>query len=229
MLKLDTLSKYNFWSRIDGTLYGIRAFHPRSGRLTFAYGGKTFQHPWTKRIDQHLWGRGTSEPAKPWAHTVPGWRPNGRVEEVIAAGGVFVIFQGRVSPFGLWWREILFAIWLRLPLYNNQHNLHNPRRLSNYAVYGQRFPARYRLGRVVQTALAAFMALGALAFVASGGISWLTNHGGELGAGFVLACLAAVLCKHRKPRRRRRNHGRRKYSRRRGKYNRRQHMSRLWR
>lgn len=122
---------WNFWSRHTGALYGVRGTHPRWGRVVFVYGGKTFQRPWTARIEQHLWGGGRySSVPKPWADTVLGWRPNGTVEECIAAGGVFLIMEPRkISPMGLWWREIVFAIWLRLPLYNVQWNLHNPRRV----------------------------------------------------------------------------------------------------
>src|ERR671939_337545 len=104
------LSSWNFWSRYNGALYGIRAYHPTTGQVITAYTGKTFQ-PWKTRIRQHLWGdaRYGNKP-KPFADTVLGWRPNGTVEEVIAAGGAFLIQRQRpISPMGLWYREIVFA------------------------------------------------------------------------------------------------------------------------
>ncbi|MGH3783973.1 MAG: hypothetical protein ACRDRO_25995, partial [Pseudonocardiaceae bacterium] len=129
---------YCFWRKYYGSLYGLRVYHPTTGRLVFGYGGKTFQ-TWTTRIEQHLWGGGRyGSVPKPFADTVPGWRPNGTVEEVIAAGGAFRIYQGRVSPWGLWWREILFAIWLRAPLYNHMLNQANPRRIPISVQYRQR-------------------------------------------------------------------------------------------
>lgn len=111
-------------------LYLIRASHPRTGRTIRAYVGKTTQRPWTKRIDQHLWGRGKYDnPAQPWADTVLGYSPDGTVRDVIAAGGVRVIREGWWSPFGLWWREIL-AIWLLRPRYNYQWNRANRHRIT---------------------------------------------------------------------------------------------------
>lgn len=133
------LKWYNFWSRYDGMLYGWRAYHPTTGRLVFVYGGKTFQR-FETRISQHAWGGGRyDDKPKPWADTVPGWRPNGTPKEIIAAGGVFPILGPRkISPWGLWWREIVFAIWLRRPLYNHMWNLGNPRRITISEQYRQR-------------------------------------------------------------------------------------------
>jgi hypothetical protein len=153
------LSKWNFWSRYDGILYGFRVFHPTTGRLVFGYGGKSFQR-WETRIRQHLWGGGRyNDVPKPWADLVPGWRPGGTVEEVIAAGGAFLIYQGRVSPWGLWWREVVFAIWLRRPYMNECWNKANPRRIPISVQYRQR-EARDRgeaysgAGRITRTHLA---------------------------------------------------------------------------
>lgn len=129
---------YCFWHRYNSSLYGIRVHHPTHGRVVFGYGGKTVQR-WETRIRQHLWGGGRyGSVAKPFADTVPGWRPGGTVEEVIAAGGVFLIWQGRVSPLSVWWREIVFAIWLRRPLYNHVWNLGNPRRIPISVQHRQR-------------------------------------------------------------------------------------------
>lgn len=130
---------YCFWRRYDGLLYGWRAFHPTTGRLVYVYGGKTFQR-FETRIRQHMWGGGRYDSVpKPWADTVPGWRPNGTPEEIIAAGGVFLIRKpGLISPFNLWWQEIVFAIWLRRPYYNDKWNRANHRRIPISVQYRQR-------------------------------------------------------------------------------------------
>lgn len=151
---------YCFWHRYQGLLYGWRAYHPTTGRLVYVYGGKTFQR-FEARIRQHMWGdpRYGSVP-KPWADTVPGWRPNGTPAEIIAAGGVFLIRKpGLISPFSLWWQEIVFAIWLRRPYYNECWNKANPRRIPISVQYRQR-EARDRgeafsgVGRISRTHLA---------------------------------------------------------------------------
>lgn len=145
------LKSWNFWTRITGTVYGIRAHHPRTGQLTFAYGGKTMQVPWTKRIEGHLFGT-WDQPPKPWADTVPGWRPAHTarerkqvVREVVAAGGVFVVWQAATVPLVLTWMEILFGIRLRRPLYNSQWNTLNARRITPVEARKQR--ARRDAGR----------------------------------------------------------------------------------
>jgi len=126
-------------------VYLVRGHHPLTGRVKRAYVGKTVQRPWTKRIDQHLWGRGQyHNPPQPWADTVPGWRPNGSVAEVIAAGGVTILWEGRCSPFGLWWREIFFILLLR-PKYNYQWNRANSSRITMTKAKRQR-ESRDRVG-----------------------------------------------------------------------------------
>lgn len=119
---------WNFWTPILGTIYGIYGHHPRTGKFCYVYGGKTMQVPWTKRIRAHLWGTHDT-PAKPWADTVPGWRSGGTVREVVAAGGARPLWQARTVPLVLTLVEILYAIRLRRPLYNDQHNRGNPRRI----------------------------------------------------------------------------------------------------
>lgn len=127
---MTTHSHLNIWDRQPAVLYLIRARHPLTGRTVRAYVGKTTQRPWTKRIDQHLWGRGQyRNPAQPWADTVLGYRSDGSVREVISADGVRILREGRWSPFGLWWREIL-AIWLLRPRYNYQWNRANRHRIT---------------------------------------------------------------------------------------------------
>lgn len=131
-------SHLDIWSRYNGVVYLIRGHHPYTGRTKRAYVGKTVQRPWTKRIDQHLWGRGQyHNPPQPWADTVPGWRPDGSVAEVIAAGAVKILWEGRCSPFGLWWREIFFILLLR-PKYNYQWNRANSSRITKTKARKQR-------------------------------------------------------------------------------------------
>lgn len=145
------MKSWNFWTVVNGTLYGIRGRHPRGWRTVSAYGGKTTRRPWTERLDEHLWGRGRYECVpKPWADTVPGWRPNGTAQEVIDAGGAFVIWQGRTVPLLLSWGEIVFAIWLRRPLYNVQWNQANTRRIKPSVAREQR--AKRDLARGTTTA-----------------------------------------------------------------------------
>jgi hypothetical protein len=145
---------WNFWGRIDGALYLLRGTHPRSGRVIRAYAGKTFQHPWTKRIDQHLWGRGRyGNPAQPWADTILGWTPGGTVDQVIAAGGCRLVWHGRCSPFGLWWREIL-VIWVVRPKYNYQWNRGNRSRIEKYKATDQRAQRDQRRTRVAAATVA---------------------------------------------------------------------------
>jgi hypothetical protein len=120
-----------------------------------AYAGKTFQHPWEKRIDQHLWGRGKyGNPAQPWADTILGWTPGGTVDQVIAAGGCRLVWSGRCSPFGLWWREILM-IWVMRPKYNYQWNRGNRSRIEKYKATAQRTQRDQRDQRVARVAAAA--------------------------------------------------------------------------
>jgi hypothetical protein len=145
-------SHLDVWSRHHGVVYLIRGHHPLTGRVKRAYVGKTIQRPWTKRIDQHLWGRGQYQnPPQPWADTVPGWRPGGSVSEIIAAGGVSILWEGRWSPFGLWWREILLILLLR-PKYNYQWNRANSSRITMTKAKNQRV-SRDKVG-VSFTALA---------------------------------------------------------------------------
>lgn len=133
------LKDWNFWSIVNGTIYGVRTFHPVTGRLVYGYGGKTIQEPWTRRIKQHLWDdEYFNSRAKPWADLVPGWRSDGTVGEVIAAGGAFPLWQGRTVPLILTCLEILFAIRLRFPLYNDKHNHGNPRRIAMSTAIEQR-------------------------------------------------------------------------------------------
>jgi hypothetical protein len=120
-----------------GTIYRIRAYHPITGRLMHrAYFGQTRQVPWDERIEGHLWGT-FDTPAQPWADTVPGWRPNGTVDEVIAAGGATVVCQFRTVRAILTVLEIL-TIRYGLPVYNDQHNRGNPRRIPKWLAVEQR-------------------------------------------------------------------------------------------
>lgn len=130
------LKSWNFWTRIIGTVYCLRAYHPVTGRLVRrAYIGRTMQVPWTKRIEAHLWGTADRLP-QPWADMVPGWRPDGTVDEVTAAGGAAVIVQFRMVPLLLTWLEFWTIVWGR-PMYNVQHN-RNPRRITRAEAVAQR-------------------------------------------------------------------------------------------
>ena len=120
-----------------GTVYRIRAHHPVTGRLMHrAYFGQTRQVPWTKRIEGHLWGTDDTRP-QPWADTVPGWREDGTVDEVIAARGAAVVCRFRTVRAILTVLEIL-TIRYGLPVYNDQHNRGNPRRIPKWKAVEQR-------------------------------------------------------------------------------------------
>lgn len=162
------LRSWNFWTPILGTVYRIRAYHPRTGRLMRrAYVGRTMQVPWTKRIEAHLWGT-ADRPPQPWADTVPGWRPDGTVDEVIAAGGAVVIFQFRMVPLILTSLE-LWAILVCRPVYNDQRNRGNRRRITRAEAAAQRrqrdrgLPARrHRNGLGLRLVGVALLAAGLL-------------------------------------------------------------------
>jgi len=131
------IKSWNFWTPITGTVYRLRAHHPVTGRLMRrAYIGRTMQVPWTRRIEGHLWGT-RDTPAQPWADTVPGWRPNGTVEEVVAAGGAAVIVQFRMVPLILTWLEFA-AIVVGRPKYNVLLNRGNRRRIPKWKAVEQR-------------------------------------------------------------------------------------------
>jgi hypothetical protein len=143
------LKSWNFWTVVDGTLYGYRAHHPDDyllllqgadiqPRRVYAYGGKTIRD-WRARAEEHMWGRGKyHNPAQPWADTVLGWTPNGTVDDLITAGGYFAIWQGRTVPLLLSLGEIFIAIKLKRPMYNHSFNLGNRRRIPIYEAENQR-------------------------------------------------------------------------------------------
>lgn len=144
------LKSWNFWTPITGTLYGWTAYHPDdvllvlqgatiTPRRVYAYGGKTMQVPWTKRISDHAWGSARyGTVAKPWMDTVPGWSPNGTVQDIVDAGGVRIIWQARTVPLVLSIGEYLIAIRCRRPYYNYQGNLGNSCRVPIYRQEDQR-------------------------------------------------------------------------------------------
>jgi hypothetical protein len=109
-----------------------------------AYFGQTRQVPWEKRIKGHLWGT-FDTPPQPWADTVPGWRPNGTVDEVIAAESATVVCQFRTVRAILTALEIL-TIRYGLPVYNDQHNRGNPRRIPKWRAVEQRRERNARRG-----------------------------------------------------------------------------------
>lgn len=138
---MSGLRSWNFWSPINGTLYGYRAWHPDDfllqlqgaairPRVVYAYGGKTTRRDWRARAEEHMWGGGRyGSTQDAWADTVLGWRPDGTVEDVMAAGGYWNIWQGRTVPLLLSIGEVLIAIKMRRPYYNYQHNQRNRRRI----------------------------------------------------------------------------------------------------
>jgi len=120
------LKSWNFWTPIRGTVYRITALNPSTGGRTWrAYFGKTAQDPWTKRIEEHLWG----PDAKDWADTVPGWRPRGNIHEVIAARGARIVVRFWMVPLILTVLERAVIVWGR-PVYNDRDNRRNPRRVT---------------------------------------------------------------------------------------------------
>jgi hypothetical protein len=154
---------------------------------------------------------------------VLGWRPNGTVQDCIDAGGVFLIMRPRlISPFGLWWREIVFAIWLRRPYYNNQWNIANPRRIPHSVAVrqraardrGERWSGENPVGRLVGwwlsirravvLTLSALLLTGVVVLVLLGAVTGTVfdevvyhtrNLVSEVGGGLVLAGFASVaLC-----------------------------------
>jgi hypothetical protein len=219
---LTGLHWWNFWSRLNGTLYGIRAHHPENyNRPIFAYGGKTFQQPWTKRIEEHLWGRHYGNTPHAWVDTVYGYHPNGDVTDVIAAGGAYIIWHGRCSPFGLWWREILM-IWTKRPYYNSIWNTGNRRRIVKSVAVAQRAARDMGLAssgaNVVRRTLSGaylvkwFLLAAVLTLFIPGlpgwdyaapAVGWIVDHRGDLGAFLILAAGARFVTTL-KPRRRRR-------------------------
>lgn len=134
------MKSWNFWTPVQGTLYGIRAYHPDdymlqlqglsvTPRVIYAYGGKTWRR-WESRMNEHLWGGGQyNATPQPFADTVLGWRQDGTLDEVIAAGGVYPIWQGWTVPLLLSVGEVFYAIRIKRPYYNYQWNLGNSRRI----------------------------------------------------------------------------------------------------
>lgn len=138
---MSGLRSWNFWTPVYGTLYGYRAYHPDdfllqlqgydiNPRVIYAYGGKTTRRDWEARVEEHMWGGGQYDTTPdPWADTVLGWRPDGTVAAIMAAGGYWNMWQGRTVPLILSIGEVLIAIKLRRPVYNYQWNLGNRRRI----------------------------------------------------------------------------------------------------
>lgn len=147
---MSGLRSWNFWTPIYGTLYAYRSYHPGDfllmleghpvrPRTIYAYGGKTTRRDWEARLEEHMWGGGPyGATADPWADTVLGWSPDGTVDDIMAAGGYYNIWQGWTVPLFLSIGEVLIAIKLRRPYYNYQWNQTNPRRIPIYEQESQR-------------------------------------------------------------------------------------------
>ena len=143
---------WNFWTRVLGTTYEFTGWHPddmhlppAQRRKIRAYGGKTIQRPWTKRIEEHMWGRHYGNEPKPWRDTIPGWRPNGTAQEIIAAGGVRITWQHWTVPLVLSLVEWFYSIKWRRPYYNDIGNHNNRRRIDKTT---QKVQAALRRGMV---------------------------------------------------------------------------------
>lgn len=122
------------WSRVFGTIYGIKGEHPKKRRTRTVYVGMTAQVPYTKRISQHLYGS-HGNPPKPWADTVPGYTEG--IKRVVTHGGCFVIWQKRCFYGYLKLRESWAFIWWR-PVYNIQENTHRSSHIPKWKAEEQR-------------------------------------------------------------------------------------------
>lgn len=152
------LQWWNFWTVLLCTGYEFRAWHPDDmglpagqRRLIRAYGGRTWQQPWTKRIEEHMWGKHYGNKVKPWRDTVPGWRLDGTVQEIIQAGGVRVMWQFRTVPIIAVWTEWCYSIKWRRPRYNQVGNEGNRKRITPELARAQ---ADLRAGRVPEEPVA---------------------------------------------------------------------------
>jgi hypothetical protein len=123
------------WSRVQGTVYGIRCMdakgrrtlimgHPKSG---VGYVGM-YSGWWRERIRQHLYGGGPHH-CKPklWRVLVDGYDPNAVtlkqqrtvVDEIIRRGNAFIIWQKRRLRWnakqGFYWKHMrTFYWWVKL-------------------------------------------------------------------------------------------------------------------
>lgn len=96
-------------------VYVAWGLHPDTGRVCATYVGKDSCPP--GRANEHMFGGTSRQPhPSPWADTVIHWSAASR---------------GRMTRFGLWWREILWIGLLR-PVHNYQWNKRNPRRIPKY-------------------------------------------------------------------------------------------------
>lgn len=98
-----------------GIVYGIRVIHPTTGQIALGYVGKTRQRLRTRE--------GQHRDEQPWSDTI--------------VGAAFVIAQG------MWTEAQLDAVEQHhirtlLPLYNIDHNLANPRRITPWDAVAQR-------------------------------------------------------------------------------------------
>lgn len=98
-----------WFTRRPGVVYALNV----AGVVWIAYVGKTFQRPWTKRVDDPVRGHRATQP---WGRHIVRSR---------------VLWSGNWTPFGLWWREILLIILL-MPRMNYQWNRHAPWRITKW-------------------------------------------------------------------------------------------------
>ncbi len=96
-------------------VYLAWVLHPVHGRIRAGYVGKDSCPP--GRALEHMNGGTSRQPyPSPWADTVVHWTR---------------LSAGRMTRFGLWWREIVWIVLLR-PIYNYQWNRHTQRRIPRY-------------------------------------------------------------------------------------------------
>jgi hypothetical protein len=141
------------WSRVNGTVYGLRCMDAEGRRTLFLhrlkmrieYVGMYSGDP-RERVRQHLYGGGPHHcKPKPFADLIPGWDRNARtepqqriaVERAFAEGGAVVLWQKRTWH----WRVKLVESWMifrLLPAYNILENTVNRRHVPKWEQERQR-------------------------------------------------------------------------------------------
>jgi hypothetical protein len=142
------------WSRVHGTVYGLRTKDTK-GRTTWLlhrlktpinYVGKWGASNWEERVRQHLYGGGQySCKPKDWADLVPGYDRNARtlkeqrqaVKAVIAVGGAVRLWHGECFYWYLKVKESVLIVKIR-PAYNILENAKNPNHIPKWQATAER-------------------------------------------------------------------------------------------
>lgn len=156
----DTPSRPSTWTRVHGTVYGIkcenvrRSWLPWRRRPHIEYVGM-YSGDWRERVRQHLYGGGPWHcKPKPWRFLVPGFDENAKtpqqqrlaVDRVIRQGGAVVLWQKRRLRWGkrgpywkhmrCWYWHVKFreslAIGSVRPAFNIQENTRNSRHVAKW-------------------------------------------------------------------------------------------------